>query len=167
MSDKINDKILVTWRDIRNIIDIFVNDFRNDHDDEYIQNTEIVAVAKGGLIPAQLIAYRLGIRKIHTIGIQTCKVDKIGERYDAPIYYQDVTSKLNGNILVIDDICDSGDTIQHIAKRLKELKVIDKIDKNYTSFTLYAKYNSEYGVTYYGETVPNYYWVVFPWDGLQ
>jgi len=159
-----NDKIFISWENIHNIIDDFVEKYKHIHIDEIIRNTEIIAIARGGLIPAQLIAYKLGIQKIRTVGMKVFNADEVEERYEVPIFYQDITSNLNSNILIIDDICDTGTTLIHISNRLKELGFINEAENHIECFTLFAKYYSKYGVSYYGTMVPDSSWVVFPWD---
>ncbi len=78
----------------------------------------IVAIARGGLMPAALLSYTLKVRRIETVSI---------ESYDGPSRRNTLTltdhTALEAfeRILIVDDIVDSGRTMQqlleHFAKR--------------------------------------------------
>jgi hypoxanthine phosphoribosyltransferase len=72
--------------------------------------TDIVAISRGGLIPAGLIAYKLDIKRVHSFGISMYSDKNILMRN--PIIYQNLpTFPSNSSILVIDEIVDSGKTL--------------------------------------------------------
>lgn len=139
----------------------------------------IIALARGGLIPATLLAYRFKTNKIIYITPELYdpknnkKNEKIKIKYD--LNKQDI-SRLNnaGQVLIVDDILDSGETLLDIHEYLKEtLFWYDKI--NFVNFTI-AKYNHKF-YDFKNEKLKKIYlntfslnvlnkrdWVVFPWD---
>ncbi len=78
----------------------------------------ILAIARGGLCPALFISQKLGIRELYTLNSihydDKKKLDHI-KIYNIPDLDE------NNNILIVDDIIDSGDTMEEILKRLTKL----------------------------------------------
>jgi len=77
----------------------------------------IIAVSRGGLVPAAIIANKLGIRDVHVLAIQSYEdivskiiLDKVPKAQPLyPLFVPDIPYK--GHLfLVVDDICDSGAT---------------------------------------------------------
>ena len=77
----------------------------------------ILAIARGGLIPSQLLAYHLNIRNIQSIQIQS--YDKTVQRDE--LMLQDTTNLSNASrVLIVDDIIDSGKTLDALLLHVKE-----------------------------------------------
>lgn len=112
--------------------------------------TSIVAVARGGLIPAAIIAKKLDIFRIETVCITSYKNTVKHEiqfiEYPRPDDYHD--------ILVVDDIADSGDTI----------KAILEFFPNAFYATVYAKQPGLKLVGGFSTEIPQDTWVNFPWE---
>jgi xanthine phosphoribosyltransferase len=113
----------------------------------------IVAITRGGMIPAGIIARELEIKTIDTICIssyddQTQREAKIIKPHD---------QKLIGDgagWLVIDDLVDTGNTI----------KVIRQLAPKAHVATVYAKPEGEPLVDTYVTWVSQDTWIYFPWD---
>ncbi len=78
----------------------------------------ILAITRGGLIPSQLLAYRLNIRNIQTIQIQSYDNDIQREN----LILNDTTNLADSlRVLIVDDIVDSGNTLKslllHVEKK--------------------------------------------------
>lgn len=111
----------------------------------------LVAVTRGGLVPAAILAHELDIRHIETVCVAS---------------YEDVTQAQNdlqlikeptciqGRVLVIDDLVDTGDT----------LSVIEKILPQAHCAALYAKPKGRGMVQTYIREVSQDTWIVFPWE---
>lgn len=78
----------------------------------------MLAVTRGGLVPAGLIAYHLGIRNILVAAVQF--YTGVGQRAATPTFLQFPEDPfLHGKtILVVDDIWDSGKTISAVKQRI-------------------------------------------------
>ncbi len=104
----------------------------------------LLAVERGGLIPAAKIAYILGIRYIHTV-----IVDKDEPSITRPEYvfsdYRDW--------LIVDDIVDSGRTVSILRDYYGRSRIC----------TVYAKEDTKNLVDYYSRIVPDE-WQTFPWE---
>ena len=64
----------------------------------------------------------------------------------------------DSKILVIDDICDSSKTMQHIKEKIgNRFKLVRYV-------TLFSREKSKHVVDHYGVTVKDGTWLVFPWE---
>ena len=123
----------------------------------------IVTMAKGGLIPARLLAKRLSVSKILSFGVSF--YDESDEKTAVPVLYQSLESSLNflkgADILVVDDIADTGDSIRCCVKHLIDLGV----DVNaIRTCCLFRKEKSSIGPSFYFSDVADDVWVYFPWE---
>ena len=140
------DKIYIKW-------DEFHQDVKNLC--KKIQATKkidkIVAISRGGLLPAGIIAYEMNIRNCHSINIATYignehkKLDKLENLEDV--------GEINENTLIIDDLSDSGQTFF----------LLRKVYPNACLATIYTKEKSLNEVDLYSKILPDE-WIVFPWD---
>ncbi len=81
------------------------------------QADTILAIARGGLIPAQLLAYDLDIRHLQSVQIQS--YDKQTQR-DTLTMLDTTDLRHASRVLIIDDIIDSGDTMQYLLLHVKK-----------------------------------------------
>lgn len=116
----------------------------------------IIAVSRGGLIPAYFVASRLGIKKIHTICLSAYEGIHKGElKLESPM--MPVIEK-GDKVLVIDDICDTGETLAYIKAAYLYCVI-------YTA-TLINK-NVIEPPNFYAEVLPLATWAVFPWEAYE
>ena len=99
----------ISWDQIEKSCDILANKVLESQ----WQCSSIVGISRGGSIPATIIAHRLGINRLYLVAYKQNK-DKLKEVY--PIH-QDLRSK---TVLLIDDIADSGNTLQIVKKSLED-----------------------------------------------
>lgn len=111
----------------------------------------IIGIARGGLVPAAIIARELDIRHVDTVCISSYMVKTQGE---ANILKG--IDDVNGseNWLIIDDLVDTGKTAQIIRKMLP---------KAYFA-TVYAKPEGRVWVDEFITSVSQDTWILFPWD---
>ena len=113
----------------------------------------IIAITRGGMIPAGIIARELDIKVIETIGVSS--YDDQTQR-DMKIL-KNINTDLVGDgagWLVVDDLVDSGNT----AKLLRQMLPAAHIA------TVYAKPAGEPLVDTYVTWVSQDTWIFFPWD---
>ena len=140
----------LNWKDIEEYVDNIVQDL-NFHGLEF---DTILGVGRGGLIPATMIAYKLGVNNLQNIGINTRHSDD-----DAPTRYQ--TPELTGNVLVVDDINDSGKTFEMVRSCLESFHV----DEHNTTFvSLISRNTSSFNGATSSCILCNDDWIEFPWD---
>jgi xanthine phosphoribosyltransferase len=109
----------------------------------------IIAVARGGLVPAAIVARELGIRLVDTVCIASYVEDKQGE----PRILKGVAGDGAG-WLVIDDLTDTGVT----ARIVREMLPL----AHYA--TIYAKPAGRPLVDSFVAEIGQDVWLLFPWD---
>ena len=109
----------------------------------------IVAVTRGGLVPAAIVARELDIRLIDTFCVASYDERKIGEVR----VLKEVRSDGDG-WLIIDDLVDTGQTARVVRERLP----------NAHFATVYAKPAGRPLVDTYITEVSQDTWILFPWD---
>lgn len=118
----------------------------------------IIGISRGGLIPSRIFA---DIFDIHDIFIITARYYKgINERLEKPIIKinADMNNLKNKNILVIDDIVDTGTTMTLLAEMINK-------HNNIKTLTLYKKPISSFEPDYYASISDK--WIVFPWERCE
>ena len=113
----------------------------------------IIAVTRGGLVPAAIIAREMGIRHIDTLCIATYDEQYIGDVNIIKKPADAVRDKGKG-WLMIDDLVDTGMTMKTAREFLPNCHVA----------TVYAKPEGLKFVDTYVHQVPQNHWVFFPWD---
>jgi xanthine phosphoribosyltransferase len=115
----------------------------------------IIAITRGGLIPAALIAQELNIRLIETICISSYE-DKSAGIY-AKQSEPELIKTVDGNgqgFLLIDDLVDSGKTASLVKALLPEAHLA----------TLYAKPSGKAYANSFVKEFAQHQWVIFPWE---
>lgn len=113
----------------------------------------IIAVTRGGLIPAAIVARELDIRLIDTV----CVASYEGEQGQAQAGKVRVIKEAQGNgegMLLVDDLVDTGATALAIREMLP----------NALFATLYAKPEGRPLVDHCVREVTQQTWIRFPWD---
>jgi len=144
------EKYQVSWEEIEHWSDRVALKIADDCSD--VSRITLVAVARGGLIPAQLIAYKLGVHDIRIMKLMSYdEGNHRGEMNDIS------TDRLfdGKDVYVIDDLGDSGATIKYIRQKLPLAKVC----------TLLVKNGCQDRPDICGrEGMDKNTWLVFPWD---
>lgn len=113
----------------------------------------MVAVTRGGMVPAMIVARELSIRTVDTISVKSYRKDSQGEieLLKAP----DAELMADGEgILIIDDLVDSGRTLELVR---------DLYPKAHRA-TVYAKPQGKPVTQTYVTEVSQDTWIFFPWD---
>ncbi|MDQ5950877.1 MAG: uncharacterized protein QG639_154, partial [Patescibacteria group bacterium] len=103
----------------------------------------IISLAKGGWPMARMLADFLDIREASSIG--TRLYSGIGKRTGQVEIYQDLHSINGQNVLLLDDVSDTGKTLQFVHSYLKEREVA-----SVTTATVYYKPHSVFKPDYFG-----------------
>ena len=116
----------------------------------------IVAITRGGLVPAAIVARELDVRVIETIGIVTRHDYKtMGElRVIKTIAPEIARLDQDARILVVDDLVDTGATMKVVRELLPKAHVA----------TVYAKPLGRPLVDTFITEVSQDTWIYFPWD---
>lgn len=73
----------------------------------------VLGIARGGLLPAAAIAYALDCKNLFTVNVEF--YTGVGETMDAPVMLPpllDVAELDNLSVLIVDDVADSGKTLE-------------------------------------------------------
>lgn len=145
-----SNKIRVSWSEVFK----FVSDLKKFCSDK--QFDCILAVARGGSIIGTLLSYQLNI-PIRYVGISSYDGNNKTENMKFTQHAEIGDYK---NILVVDDIIDTGDTIRYI----KNIIASNSFDKQFTYATTYAVEGMQGDVDYSLAVKAKEDWVIFPWE---
>lgn len=117
----------------------------------------ILAIARGGLLPAGALGYALSVKNTYTLNVEF--YTGIDERLPMPIMLPPVPSLVDvrgARILVVDDVADTGRTL-NLVNEFCEGKVADS-----KIAVLYEKPHSEVKCDFVWRYTDK--WVNFPWS---
>ncbi len=129
----------ISWDEFERDCDTLAN--KINHGKKWIG---LIAVQRGGIIPAARLAYTLGTRYIHIV-----KVDK-----DEPsISLPEVAFTDYSRWILIDEIVDTGRTVRLLRDYFRNTPIA----------VLYAKEASKHLVDYCSKIIPDE-WIHLPWE---
>lgn len=112
---------------------------------------KIIAISRGGLLPAGVISYELDIRNTQAINISSYDGER--QRTIEEIVIKADIGEVDEQTLVIDDLTDTGTTF----------RLVKQLFPKATLAAVYAKPKGKKDVDIYGADIPDK-WIVFPWD---
>lgn len=127
--------------------------------------TRVVALARGGLIPATILANKLGVRHVYSLGISSYEQQHDGTEIAKEFeIYQRIPTNIghvdrDDRVLIVDDISDKGTTFE-----FAEQYIHDKMGGKIVTAALVIKPGTKYTPTYYHDVVDDDKWVIFPWE---
>ena len=121
----IKSKIYLNWDNIEMLVD----DLCTQISTSYIKFDSIYGLQRGGLIPAVMISHRLGIPMVKTIK--------------------------SSNTLIVDDICDSGETFIKWSKKYPTAE---------HACLHYKPHTSNFVPTFSANRLQSDSWIVYPWE---
>jgi hypoxanthine phosphoribosyltransferase len=120
------NKLFLEWRDIEIAIESLAHQIKSSN--EPIE--AITGLPRGGLIPAVLLSHKLELPYVELSNEES-------EKYDI--------------ILVVDDICDSGETLK-------------EYHQFFTTATIHYKQLAVVKPDFYYSLAPEDKWIVYPWE---
>jgi len=118
----------------------------------------IIAIARGGLTFAHYLSQKFNIRDVFSINVISYEGNKKLE--DIKIFNIPNLSN-HKNILIVDDISDSGDTFMKVLNTLKNRYP----QKNFKTISIFYKPTSKYKPDIYLHTTNE--WINFFWEDLN
>lgn len=136
MKPKTEDSIdILSWDRVEHCINNIVNQI----EDQGHTIDRVVGINRGGNIPGVIIAYKLGVPYV--------------------TMYNEATWDENfSNALIVDDVCDNGNTFNSIMDHLEAHHATD----NVLTAALYVKPWATFNVDFIGASSED--WVCFPWE---
>jgi hypoxanthine phosphoribosyltransferase len=120
----------------------------------------IVALTRGGWVPARLLADRLGVKRLVSIRLQHWGVTA------QPSGKAELTEGLSGpvrgqSVLVVDDITDTGESLALATQAVRDAGA-SRVESAACLHIGHSKFVPEY----FAEQIPRdaWVWVVFPWN---
>jgi hypoxanthine phosphoribosyltransferase len=117
----------------------------------------VVAIGRGGFIPARVVCDYLLFRDLTSIkiehwGIAACKGDAARIKFPLSV---DVAGL---KVLIIDDVTDTGDTLQVALNYVSEKRASE-----IRTGVLQHKLSSRFEPDYYADLVKEWRWIIYPW----
>lgn len=154
----------ICWYDIEKMC----GNIAHQIEEKNINIDAIIGLSRGGLVPSTILAHFLQIREVLVHGYHS--YDELTNMRDPGndhgYMYQDVVYDLmkglqGKHILIVDDLCDEGITMDGLTKRL--YKKFHKGAVNFMTATLYCKEHSIFKPDFVGKFCGKD-WLVFPWE---
>jgi hypoxanthine phosphoribosyltransferase len=107
------EKLSVGWDDLDEMVGTLAGDVGADYD-------VVLAITRGALVPAGMLAYRLGLRNILVAAVEY--YDDAGRPGPKPTFLQfPADPQLRGQrVLIVDEVWDSGTTIHAVTERVRQ-----------------------------------------------
>ena len=116
----------------------------------------VIAIARGGLVPATIVARELNIRTIESVSVKSYDHQNQGEVRVLKAISPELIGKANagGRMLIVDDLVDTGATARIVRDMLPGAHFA----------TVYAKPKGREMVDTFITEVSQDTWIFFPWD---
>ena len=141
------EKLYISWTDFHQHVKELAEKLKNSGR----RFNKIVAVSRGGLLPAGILAYELDIRDCETVNMSS--YDGETRRADEDINVRQSIFGVDAQTLIIDDLSDTGRTF----------RILRRIYPQAVFVSVYAKPQGRGEVDIYCRDMPDR-WIVFPWD---
>lgn len=119
----------------------------------------VLAIARGGLLPASAVAYALDVKNVLTMNVEF--YTGVDERLPVPVMLPPLPRQVDlagARVLVVDDVADTGETLRLVldfcAEHVEQVR----------SAVLYAKPRSVVDPDFVWRRTDR--WVNFPWSTL-
>ena len=114
----------------------------------------VVAITRGGLAPAMIISRELDIRVVDTISVKSYDHQTRADAVVLKAPQADLMGEDGAGVLIIDDLVDTGKTLELVRKRYPKAHFA----------TVYAKPMGREMVDSFITEVSQDTWIFFPWD---
>jgi xanthine phosphoribosyltransferase len=116
--------------------------------------TAIVAITRGGLVPAAIVARELNLRLIETVCVASYEHSRQGELQVLKGVAASIGGQGGRGVLIVDDLVDTGKTARVVRELLPEAHFA----------AVYAKPMGRPMVDTFITEVSQDTWIYFPWD---
>lgn len=141
-----------SWKNIHKML---ISQSKKIHKDKFTPEI-IIAITRGGWIPARLLSDLLEVQNLSTIGIKF--YSDISKTRKKPIITQELSTPILGKkILLVDDVADTGESL-----KLAKNHILKKANVDLKISTVYKKPKSIISPDYYEKTTSS--WIIFPWE---
>lgn len=118
----------------------------------------IVAIARGGWVPARILADLLEVKELYSV--KTEHWGMVATITGEAKITQPLNVKLEGkNVLIVDDVADTGETIKLVKEHVKSM-----LAKEIKIAVIDYKKTSKFIPDYYASEMEGWKWIVYPWS---
>jgi len=150
--------LLYSWEDIQRLCKVLAKKIK----DSGYKPDVIVAIARGGWIPARILCDFLNVKELYSVKSEHWGI--VATPDERARITQPLNVNLEGkNVLVVDDVADTGETIELVAEHVRSLN--PKEVK--TAVIDYKKPTSKYVPDFYAAEMKEWRWIVYPWSLLE
>jgi len=155
-SEAVAEKVFVSWEEIHKVTFTLTEKLKESSKE--VPWKGIVAITRGGLVPAGIIANLLNLRHIKVVCLSSyASAQQATQTKHEVLEAIPILEDGGRGWIVVDDIVDTGKTIDFVRKRLP----------NAHYAVIYVRKNFLSKVETYGSVVPEKWsWIVFPWEKL-
>jgi hypoxanthine phosphoribosyltransferase len=106
------DTLVLSWEALDGLVARLADEVGRDFD-------LVVAITRGGLVPAGMLAYRLDLREILVAGVEFYRPE--GGTHERPVIGHFPADELLGGrrVLVVDEVWETGETMTEVLARLR------------------------------------------------
>lgn len=106
------DRVVVSWDELDALVAVLAQRVGRDYD-------LVLAITRGGLVPAGILAYRLDLREILVAGVEFYTTG--GATHEAPRFghFPDADLLRDKRILVVDEVWETGETMAAVLARVQ------------------------------------------------
>ncbi|MCB1125089.1 MAG: phosphoribosyltransferase [Thiobacillus sp.] len=117
----------------------------------------LVAIGRGGYMPARVLSDFLDLPDLNTFKVEHYQSTRISRQ--AVVRYPLSGSLKGRNVLLVDDVSDSGDTFAAAIRHLKGKGTPAEL----RTAVLHHKVVSSYTPDYYVQRIVKWRWIIYPW----
>lgn len=126
--------------------------------DDNLEVDAVVAISRGGLVPARIISDVLGINELIVIRSKFWGTG-VHVRKEPEITVYDEMSFKDLKILVVDEVTDTGATMSKITEFIRSHGA-----SSIKTAVLHFKSTSKFKPDYYVEKLDEWVWILYPWS---
>uniref|UniRef100_A0A7J2TKI0 Phosphoribosyltransferase n=1 Tax=Archaeoglobus fulgidus TaxID=2234 RepID=A0A7J2TKI0_ARCFL len=118
----------------------------------------IVAIARGGWVPARILADILDVRELYSVKTEHWGI--VATITGKAQIIQPLNVKFDGKkVLIVDDVVDTGETMNIVKEHVISLGA-----KEVRTAVIDYKRSSSFVPDYFGAEMENWKWIVYPWS---
>ncbi|MDI9634077.1 MAG: phosphoribosyltransferase [Methanolinea sp.] len=143
---------LVPWREAVRLSRLLAKKIRGSFSPDIV-----VAIGRGGYVPARIVCDSLMLSSLTSIRVEHWGV-AAKSRESAVVRYPLATDVRGMDVLVVDDVTDTGETLEVAVRYLNGLS-----PKAVRTAVLHHKAKSAFTPDYYALYEESWRWIVYPW----
>lgn len=157
MAEKISCK-LITWDDVYSKCKVLAEKIKESN----WKPDKLIAIARSGFIPGRILSDFLGVTDLVSLKVEHWLDTTAQHKDEATIPYKIPFELDSKNVLVIDDIVDTGKSMEETIKYLKSFN-----PKEVKSAVMQYLTCSKYEPHFYAEKEESWTWFVYPWNVVE